>query len=306
MPSVSDSDLDALLDQLPVLTGQPRRIEDLPGGLTNRNVKITTATGTYVARCSTNSGNLLGIDRDNEYVNSRAAEQAGVGAPVVDYRPDLGILLVGFLEGTTLTNADLQRPEVLARVAQGCRTLHAGPRFRDRFDMFERQPAYLKAVHDNGFRLPADYLDFADDFAAVRQVLEAGDQTTVPCNNDLLAGNFVDDGEKVWLIDYEYSGNNDPCFELGNIWGECGLSDDQLAELVTLYYGRPLRHKVARARLQGIVGKYGWTLWGCIQNGSSTLNFDFWDWAMERYTSAVAEFRSRRFAQLLIDAQASD
>ena len=306
MPSVSDSDLDALLDQLPVLTGQPRRIEDLPGGLTNRNVKITTATGTYVARCSTTSGNLLGIDRDNEYVNSRAAEQAGVGAPVVDYRPDLGILLVGFLEGTTLTNADLQRPEVLARVAQGCRTLHAGPRFRDRFDMFERQPAYLKAVHDNGFRLPADYLDFADDFAAVRQVLEAGDQTTVPCNNDLLAGNFVDDGEKVWLIDYEYSGNNDPCFELGNIWGECGLSDDQLAELVTLYYGRPLRHKVARARLQGIVGKYGWTLWGCIQNGSSTLNFDFWDWAMERYTSAVAEFRSRNFVQLLIDAQASD
>lgn len=306
MPSVSDSDLDALLDQIPVLTGQPRRIEDLPGGLTNRNVKITTATGTYVARCSTNSGNLLGIDRDNEYVNSRAAEQAGVGAPVVDYRPDLGILLVGFLEGATLTNADLQRPEVLARVAQGCRTLHAGPRFRDRFDMFERQPAYLKAVHDNGFRLPADYLNFADDFAAVRQVLEAGDQTTVPCNNDLLAGNFVDDGEKVWLIDYEYSGNNDPCFELGNIWGECGLSDDQLAELVTLYYGRPLRHKVARARLQGIVGKYGWTLWGCIQNGSSTLDFDFWDWAMERYTSAVAEFRSRRFAQLLIDAQASD
>ena len=306
MPSVSDSDLDALLDQLPVLTGQPRRIEDLPGGLTNRNVKITTATGTYVARCSTNSGNLLGIDRDNEYVNSRAAEQAGVGAPVVDYRPDLGILLVGFLEGTTLTNADLQRPEVLARVAQGCRTLHAGPRFRDRFDMFELQPAYLKAVHDNGFRLPADYLDFADDFAAVRQVLEAGDQTTVPCNNDLLAGNFVDDGERVWLIDYEYSGNNDPCFELGNIWGECGLSDDQLAELVTLYYGRPLRHKVARARLQGIVGQYGWTLWGCIQNGSSTLDFDFWDWATERYTSAVAEFRSRTFTQLLIDAQASD
>ena len=306
MPSVSDSDLDALLDQLPVLTGQPRRIEDLPGGLTNRNVKITTATGTYVARCSTTSGNLLGIDRDNEYVNSRAAEQAGVGAPVVDYRPDLGILLVGFLEGTTLTNADLQRPEVLARVAQGCRTLHAGPRFRDRFDMFELQPAYLKAVHDNGFRLPADYLDFADDFAAVRQVLEAGDQTTVPCNNDLLAGNFVDDGERVWLIDYEYSGNNDPCFELGNIWGECGLSDDQLAELVTLYYGRPLRHKVARARLQGIVGQYGWTLWGCIQNGSSTLDFDFWDWATERYTSAVAEFRSRTFARLLIDAQASD
>jgi len=306
MPSLSDEELDPLLDQIPVLAGKPRRLEDLPGGLTNRNVKITTATGTYVARCSINSKNLLGIDRDNEYFNTRAAEQAGVGAPVIDYRPDLGILLVGFLEGTTLTNADLQRPEVLARVAEGCRALHSGPRFRDRFDMFERQPAYLKALHDNGFRSPADYLDFTGHFAEIQRVLDAGDQTTVPCNNDLLAGNFVDDGTKVWLIDYEYSGNNDPCFELGNIWGECGLSDDQLAELVGLYYGRPLRHKTARARLQGIVGMYGWTLWGCIQNGSSTLEFDFWDWAMQRYESAVAEFRSPDFSRLLSDAQASD
>jgi len=306
MPSLSDEELDPLLDQIPVLAGKPRRLEDLPGGLTNRNVKITTATGTYVARCSINSKNLLGIDRDNEYFNTRAAEQAGVGAPVIDYRPDLGILLVGFLEGTTLTNADLQRPEVLARVAEGCRALHSGPRFRDRFDMFERQPAYLKAVHDNGFQMPADYLDFTGHFAEIQRVLDAGDQTTVPCNNDLLAGNFVDDGAKVWLIDYEYSGNNDPCFELGNIWGECGLSDDQLAELVGLYYGRPLRHKTARARLQGIVGMYGWTLWGCIQNGSSTLEFDFWDWAMQRYESAVAEFLSPDFSRLLSDAQASD
>jgi len=306
MPSLSDEELDPLLDQIPVLAGKQRRLEDLPGGLTNRNVKITTATGTYVARCSINSKNLLGIDRDNEYFNTRAAEQAGVGAPVIDYRPDLGILLVGFLEGTTLTNADLQRPEVLARVAEGCRALHSGPRFRDRFDMFERQPAYLNAVHDNGFQMPADYLDFTGHFAEIQRVLDAGDQTTVPCNNDLLAGNFVDDGAKVWLIDYEYSGNNDPCFELGNIWGECGLSDDQLAELVGLYYGRPLRHKTARARLQGIVGMYGWTLWGCIQNGSSTLEFDFWDWAMQRYESAVAEFLSPDFSRLLSDAQASD
>ncbi|AQT81391.1 LPS biosynthesis choline kinase [Mycolicibacterium litorale] len=306
MAFLSDSELDALLEQLPAVAGQPRRLEELSGGLTNRNIKITTPTGSYVARCSVNSKNLLGIDRDNEYYNSKAAEQAGVGAPVIDYRPDLGILLVGFLEGTTLTNADLQRPDVLARVADGCRALHAGPRFRDRFDMFERQPAYLKVVQEHGFRIPADYLYFSREFAAIARILEATDQTTVPCNNDLLAGNFVDTGEKVWLIDYEYSGNNDPCFELGNLGAECGLSTDQLEELVTRYYGRRLRHKIARARLQGIVGKYGWTLWGCIQNGSSALDFDFWGWAMERYESAVAEFRGPDFPRLLADAQASD
>ena len=306
MPFLSDSELDALLEQLPALAGQPRQLEELSGGLTNRNVKITTPTGAYVARCSVNAKNLLGIDRDNEFYNSRAAAEAGVGAPVVDYRPDLGILLVGFLEGVTLTNADMQRPGVLARVATGVRTLHAGPRFRDPFNMFVLQPAYLKVVQDNGFRLPADYLDFAPTFAEIQRVLDATDQTTVPCNNDLLAGNFVDNGKRVWLIDYEYSGNNDPCFELGNIWAECGLSTEQLAELVSLYYGRPLRHKIARARLQGVVGKYGWTLWGCIQNGSSAIEFDFWDWAMERYESAVAEFRGPDLARLLDDAKATD
>lgn len=306
MAFLSEEQLHGLLDQLPALAGQPRQLEELSGGLTNHNVKVTTPTATYVARCTDTSNNLLGIDRDNEFHNTKAAAEAGVGAPVIDYRPELGILLIGYLEGTTLSNADFGRPGVVARAAVACRTLHAGPRFRDDFDMFERQPGYLKTVQHNGFRIPDDYLDYADRFAAVERVLTAADQTTVPCNNDLLAGNFVDDGEKIWLIDYEYSGNNDPCFELGNIWSECQLTLDQLEELVTAYYGKRLRHKIARARLQGIVSKYGWTLWGAIQSASSPLDFDFWEWAMERYDGAVAEFNAPDFDGLLEDAQADD
>jgi thiamine kinase-like enzyme len=221
MPSpLSDARLRELLDELPALRGRPRQLEELSGGLTNRNVKITTPDGVYVARCADTSRNFLEIDRDREYFNTKAAERAGVGAPVVDYRPEHGLLLLGYLNGTTLRNGDFQRPGVIAKVAEGCRRLHAGPRFHGSFDMFERQPSYLNTVQDNGFRLPADYLDYADAFGVIAAVLTAGDQTSVPCNNDLLAGNFIEDGDKVWLIDYEYSGNNDPCFELGNIWSE--------------------------------------------------------------------------------------
>jgi len=235
-----------------------------------------------------------------------AAAQAGVGAQVIDYRPDLGILLLSYLNGRTLCNDDFQRPEILRKAAVAVRALHSGPRFKGRFDMFERQPTYLKTVMDNGFRIPDDYLDHADTFSAIARVLTATDQTTVPCNNDLLAGNFIEDVDKMWLIDYEYSGNNDPCFELGNTWAECELSIDQLDEFVTAYYGRRLRHKLARARLQGIVGKYGWTLWGCIQNGSSAIDFDFWGWAMERYEGAVEVFKGPDLARLLDDVQAAD
>ncbi len=305
-PPLTDSALDELFEQFPVLAGRPRELEELSGGLTNRNVKITTCDGVYVARCTDTSTDMLGIDRDREYFNTKAAEQAGVGAPVIDYRPDLGILLLGYLNGQTLCNGDFQRTEIVRKAAGAICALHNGPRFRGRFDMLERQPSYLKTVLDNGFRIPADYLDHTETFDRIARVLSATDQTTVPCNNDLLAGNFIDDGDKMWLIDYEYSGNNDPCFELGNTWSEVGMTTDQLEEFVSAYYGRRLRHKTARAHLQGIVAKYGWTLWGCIQNGSSTIEFDFWEWAMERYDAAVAEFRGSNLTRLLDDVQATD
>ncbi len=301
----TDAQLNELFEEIPALAGRPRQLEELSGGLTNRNVKVTTPDGVYVARCTGTTSNFLGIDRDAELYNTEAAERAGVGAPVIDYRPDLGILLLGYLNGKTLCNDDFQRPGVVAKVAAGCRTLHNGPRFRGRFDMFERQPRYLKTVQDNGFKIPHDYLEYAETFGEIQNALTT-DQTTVPCNNDLLAGNFIEDGERVWIIDYEYSGNNDPCFELGNIWSECGLSTDQLDELVTAYYGRRLRHKIARAHLQGIVAKYGWTLWGCIQSASSALEVDFWGWAMERYEAAVAEFNGPHFTRLLDDVSATD
>lgn len=303
---LTDQRLDALFEQIELLAGRPRTLENLSGGLTNRNVKITTPDGVYVARCVDNRRNLLGIDRNREHANTVAAHRAGVGARVLDYRPELGVLLLEYLNGKTLQNSDFQREGVIAKAAEACRTLHAGPRFVGRFDMFERQPAYLATTREHGFRIPADYHDHADAFAAAERVLTATDTTTVPCNNDLLAGNFIEDGDRMWLIDYEYSGNNDPCFELGNIWSECGLSLEQLDELVTAYHGRPLRHKTARAHLQGIVAKYGWTLWGCIQCGSSAIEFDFWDWAIERYEAAVAEFRSPSYARLLDDVAATD
>ncbi|MBB2990080.1 thiamine kinase-like enzyme [Mycolicibacterium iranicum] len=303
---LTDQKLDELFEQIALLAGRPRTLEQLSGGLTNRNIKITTPDGIYVARCVDTERNLLGIDRDREHANTVAAERAGVGARVLDYRPDLGVLLLAYLEGKTLDNSDFQRDGVIAKAARACRTLHRGPRFAGRFDMFERQPAYLATTRQHGFAIPADYHDHAEAFAAARHVLTATDDTTVPCNNDLLAGNFIEDGDRMWLIDYEYAGNNDPCFELGNIWSECGLSLEQLAELVTEYYGRELRHKIARAHLQGIVAKYGWTLWGCIQYGSSAIEYDFWDWAMERYEAAVEEFRHPGYARLLDDVAAHD
>jgi thiamine kinase-like enzyme len=305
---VSSERTDALtlLARVPSLARQPRQVTELPGGLTNRNFKVTTPDGVFVARLFADGGELLAIDRDHEYRNSVIAAAAGVGAPVVEYRPADRVLVLGYLDGKTLTNADVAEPATLGRIAAACRTLHAAGRFVCDFDMFDVQARYYATAAAARIALPPGYDALQPAFAAARAALAVRGEGTVPCNNDLLAANFIDDGERIWLIDYEYSGNNDACFELGNIAGECGLDADAAADLVTRYYGRPRRSRIARARLFSLVSRYGWTLWGAIQQASSALDVDFRSWAMERFEVAASGFTSTAFDRLLTDVVAED
>jgi thiamine kinase-like enzyme len=300
------TDVLALLARVPSLAGWPRQVTELPGGLTNRNFKVTTPDGAFVARLFADGGELLAIDRDHEYRNSVIAAAAGVGAPVIEYRPDDRVLVLGYLDGKTLTNADVAEPATLDRIAVACRTLHAADRFVCDFDIFDVQARYYATAVGARVRMPPGYDALRPAFTAARAALAVRDEGTVPCNNDLLAANFIDNGERIWLIDYEYSGNNDPCFELGNIAGECRLDTETVTALVTRYYGRPRRSRIARALLFTIVSRYCWTLWGAIQHAVSQLDFDFWSWAMERYEAAASGFTSPVFADLLTRVQDED
>jgi thiamine kinase-like enzyme len=300
------SEFDSALDTLDCLRGHEREVEKLPGGLTNVNLKVTTSQRSVVVRIPQPGSDLLAIDRRAEHENSRAAADAGVGAPVLEFREDPCLLVIGFLEGHTFTDDDLRDGGHLARVAAACRQLHSGERFVSDFDMFEVQKNYLGIVQEHGFRLPERYLEFAPKAEQIKRALGVRPTSTVPCNNDLLAGNFIDDGTKLWLIDYEYAGNNDACFELGNIWSEAGLTPEQLEELMEAYDGKLLQHRVARARLWGLMSKYGWTLWGSIQHSVSGIDFDFWAWGMEKYERAVEEFDSPEFESLLEQAGRDD
>jgi thiamine kinase-like enzyme len=293
--------LDDLLDQVPRLSSRVL-VEELSGGLTNRNYRVITSDGDYVVRWSGSDATLLGIDRDAECANTRGAHEAGVGAEVFDYRPDLGVLVIGYLTGTSLVDDSFTDPGVLRRAAEACRRLHAGPRFMGEFDMFARQAAYRQTVREQGFRLPVDYDDHADAWTSVRRVVDSRPRTKVPCNNDLLAGNFIDDGERVWLIDYEYSGMNDPDFELGNTVTECEFTPEMTEAYAAAYYENPTRGDIARVRLGAIRAQYGWALWGFIQAGSSGFEFDFWDWGMHRFEKAARSFTADDFGRLLEEA----
>ncbi|MEO5746205.1 MAG: choline kinase family protein [Terracoccus sp.] len=288
--------LDDALAQLPQL-GQPCEISELPGGLTNHNFRVRTATHDVVVRLSSTETDLLSVDREHEWLNSRAAATAGVGAPVVEYLPGQGVLVVDFLPGITYTADDVEAN--LPRLAAALRRLHRGPPFVSRFDMFDVQRSYAAVVAARRMPLPNGYADLASTVARVEQALRRRPEPLVPCHNDLLAANVLDDGGDLRIIDYEYSGMNEPSFELGNLACESHLDREALGQLVASYSGRATEALVARAELWGMVGRYAWTLWGVIQHTVSDVEHDFWAFAMERFEPAADLLTSTRLDALL-------
>lgn len=297
-----DEALARLLDDIPCLSGQSREVTSLPGGLTNHNYRVRTPDLDVVVRVSPPGTQLLALDREAEHHNSVAAASVGVGAPVIDYLPGRGVLVVAFLTARTYSEADVSAN--LPRIAVALRRLHSGPAFTGRLDMFALRRRYLALARERGMRMPSGY-DALDPLAArAEAALAAYPEPLVPCHNDLLAANFLDDGDAVRIIDYEYSGMNEPAFELGNIAQESGLTDEALAELVRDYYGRPDERLLARARTWRAVSGYGWTLWGGIQHAVSGIDADFWGWASEKFDIAEALLRAPGFQATLAAAAA--
>jgi thiamine kinase-like enzyme len=305
MAKVVDASLRARIDAVPELAGY-LDVDDLSGGLTNRNLRVTMPDGSCVARLSSPESALLAIDRVAEHANSVAAAASGAAPEVIAFAPEVSVLVVRFVDGSTWDNDDVLAPANAPRIAAACRQLHAGPRFINDFDMLTLQPQYLALCQERGFRLPERYLDFAPHAQAIGEALAARPQASVPCNNDLLAANVLDTGDRLWLIDYEYSGNNDPFFEIGNLWSEAAGTPDDLERLVSAYVGHTSRSLTARARLWGLMSKYGWMLWASIQDGTSDLDFDFWSWGLEKYDRAVSEFDGPDFGSLLEEVRRTD
>jgi thiamine kinase-like enzyme len=274
-------------------------VTPLEGGITNRNYRVSTPYGDFVVRLSDPESSVLAIDRANEYLNSVAAAKSSAAPPVEQYIAGAGVLVVHWIWGRTFTVDDVRDPDNLPRIADACRRLHSGALFACDFDMFDIQARYLALVRENGYRLPDRYEDFLPQLDRLRIAMAQAPERTVPCNNDLLAGNIIDDGERLWLIDYEYSGNNEASFELGNIWSESTLPEDLLEPLVTAYWSGDVPDKVARARTWALMSQYGWTLWASIQDAISPIDFDYWTWGMEKYERAVRLFDSPQFDDLL-------
>ena len=279
--------------------GKQITIHPLAGGLTNSNYRVQVDDTSYVVRIPGQSTELLAVDRTNEHHNTRAAAAAGVGAGVVHYLADCTVMVLAFIPGETMSIAALQQPGMPARMAAALKKLHAGPRFLQDFNMFRLTDFYLQIAAERGIRIPPNYPQRMKAVQQIERALAAKPSATVPCHNDLLAENYIDDGSQLWIVDYEYSGNNDPCFELGNTCQEQQFDTPRIEALCSAYFGSARPDKLARMQLNMIMSDVGWTLWAAIQASISGLDFDFWGWAVERWARAETKMDSAEFSQWL-------
>jgi thiamine kinase-like enzyme len=282
-------------------------VEPIDGGLTNTNYRLTVNGERYCVRIPGRDSSLLAVDRAVEYRNTLAAAASGAGALVVHAVGDTPVMVLEWIDGVVQSAESLRRDTAIPLIAAAVRQLHAGPAFVNDFNMFRIYERYLAIVNQRGFAIPEGYERYIPAVQRIEQAMSVRGHTPAPCNNDLLAANYIDVGGRFRIIDYEYSGMNDPCFELGNTWAESQLSDDQLVALCDAYFGEPLRNRVARAWLWHVMSNYGWTLWAAIQQAVSDIDFDFWEWGIDgKYARAVAAFEAPAFSRMLDDVTRGD
>ncbi len=274
-------------------------VSPLSGGLTNDNYLVEAGGRKYVVRIPGRSTDLLAIDRANEHANARAAAEAGVGPTVVEHLPDIDVMVLAYVEGETMSGESLRSAAMARRMAESIRQLHEGPRFRLDFDMFRITDGYLRICEERQIRIPDGFRERMTTIGEVERAMRRREPASVPCHNDLLAENYIDDGRKLWLLDYEYSGNNDPTFELANTAQECEFDDELRAVLCEAYFGRADDELLARMRLQALMSDMGWTLWAAIQTEISAIDYDFWGWATQRFDRATAIMDDPAFPSLL-------
>jgi thiamine kinase-like enzyme len=280
-----DTAVERVLERAHTFRGHHVTASPLSGGHIN-NAYVVQVDGDqrYVVRIPGASEGTRVVSLDDERHNSVAAAHAGASPRVVEYLEDLGVMVVDFVVGEALTDENVGDRARIPRLAAALKRLHAGRPFRADFDMATVARAWLRVCVERAIPTPEGLSARMDRVDLAARALAARPMILVPCHNDLSADNLIDDGERVWLIDLEFSGNNDPCFDLADIATQAHLDPSWHVGMCEAYFGRADPVKLARMGLHATISGVGWAIWASIMDRTSPRDIDF-----HRYVSAFWE-----------------
>jgi thiamine kinase-like enzyme len=270
------------------------RVERLGGGLTNHNFKVTVGEEAFVVRVGGQDTHLLGIDRADEHGAALVAASIGVGPEVVGYVD--GSLVTRFVDGAPVPADEISLPATIGQIARLLRAIHDGAAVPGRFDSFRVVEGYLATVLERGGRAPDRYEDARVVADEIERAL--GPRPARPCHNDLLNANFIADGDRLWIVDWEYAGMGDPFFDLANFAVNNGLGDDGDRTLLEAY-GRADEEAFAHLTLMRFMSDFREAMWGAVQEAVSTLDEDFGAYSRVHFGRLDATARGSRFRAAL-------
>jgi thiamine kinase-like enzyme len=300
-----EEELIAALQVVPEVAGRELTLTPLSGGITNRNFLIELAgePERYVVRLAGNDTHLLGISREVEHAATVTAAGVGVGPEVVGFIRNGGYLVTRFIEGSSVSDEAVHRPETIRRVADSIRRIHDGPAIPGLFIPLRIVEAYRALALARSVPMPAEYGVAQAIGRRIELAFLSNPVEMRPCHNDLLNGNFIDDGNRIRIVDWEYAGMGDPFFDLGNFSANHGLTADEDALLLAGYDGgSAARERLARLTLMRVVSDFREAMWGVLQQGISTLDVDFVAYAGKHFDRLLATASTPIFERALRDA----
>lgn len=256
------------------------------GGLTNLVHRVDMGAQSVIVRIP-GEGTEAYIDRAVEIHNAEAAARAGVSPDVIHAEADSGLMISQTVPDIETMTPDLFRDRAgsSARAGKALAKLHtSGEVFQFRFELFAMIEDYLKILSTKDVKLPDGYHELVASASPIKEVLSKTDLPLAPCHCDPLCENFLDDGEIMWIVDWEYSGMNDPLWDLGDLSVEAGMDDAQDAEMMAAYFGHPpTAAEMGRMVMYKAMCDLLWTLWGLIQVADENPAEDFWAYSVGRF-----------------------
>ncbi len=294
--------LEEVIARIPEWEGASVTSAPLGGGITNLNYRVDVRGESFVVRIPGKDSELLGIDRRREYACTETASRSGVAPEVIAFLDAEGILVTRFIAGRGFSAEEIGRPASVRRVAASLRRYHDGPPFPGTFSAFETVRQYLRTVSGREVPFPPSFAWIMERAETVEQAIGSVPRPLRPCHNDLLLANFIDDGDLIRIIDWEYAAMGDPFFDLGNFAVHLGLSDAQEALLLEAYSGQAGPEDVARLKLIKILSDLREAMWAMVQVAISALDYDFVGYGQKHFDRCRTQLQDPRLPTWLADA----
>jgi len=297
-------DIQEILQRVPGFASKENlTITELTGGITNKNYKITVDEESFVLRLGGNETKYLGIDRKVEYDCSRLAAQIGVAPEPIAFIEPEGFILARFISGKGVSAEEIGNEENIKRVLESMKAYHALDLFPGSFSPFRVAEEYAKTARSFKVKLP-DKMDwYLEKSSEIEKAMYEREPLQLrPCHNDLLNGNFIDDGNRIRILDWEYAGMGDIFFDLGNFAIQHEFNDEQDEILMKIYFADPTDSQRAHQKLMKIMSDLREAMWSQVQIGVSQLDFDYAGYGQKYFDRFEANTSGSEYQKWLSEA----